>query len=95
MPSKYVLMKQIQLDAQVKLNKILMGNGGDLRSIKLHNVRMLLFKESLTEDDERVLEHFLMADKATIDNTAYVANTAVYPMSWGHSVTVLKRKNSI
>jgi hypothetical protein len=87
-------MKQIQIDATKKLNKILMGNGGDYRSLKLYNIRDLLNKEQLTEDDVLVLQHFLMADKQTIENTAYVANTAVYPASWGHSVTVLKRKNS-
>jgi len=88
-------MKKIQLQAQAKLNKIIMGNGGDQRNLKLFNIRDLLHKELLTEDDELVLEHFLMADKATIDNTAYVANTAVYPMSWGHNVTVLKQKNGV
>ena len=86
-------MKKIQLQAQAKLNKIIMGNGGDQRNLKLFNIRDLLHKELLTKDDELVLEHFLNSDKQTIDNTAYVANTAVYPMSWGHSVTVLKRKN--
>jgi hypothetical protein len=88
-------MNKLQLQAQAKLNKILMGNGGDQRSLKLFNIRDLLHKESLTKDDELVLQHFLMSDKQTIDNTAYVSNTAVYPMSWGHSVTVLKRKNGV
>lgn len=85
-------MKQIQIDATKKLNKILMGNGGDYRSLKLYNIRDLLNKESLTERDELVLKHFLMSDKQTIDNTAYVSNTAIYPASWGHSITVLKQK---
>ena len=87
-------MTDLQIQAQKKLNKILMGNGGEYRQLRLYNIRDLLDKEHLTQADTLVLEHFLISDKATIDNTAYVANTAVYPMSWGHYTTVLTRKTA-
>lgn len=87
-------MTEIQQQAQEKFNKILMGNGGELRGLRLYNIQDLLHKEYLTEDDILVLKHFLMSDKQTIEKTTYVANTAVYPSSWGHTVTVLKQKNT-
>lgn len=87
-------MTEIQLQAKEKLSKILMGNGGELRGLRLYNIQDLLHKPHLTEDDILVLKHFLMSDKRTIENTTYVANTAIYPSSWGHNITVLKRKNT-
>lgn len=87
-------MTELQQQAQQKYNKIIMGNGSEYRSLKLYNVRAILEKPNLTEDDELVLRHFLNATRQEIDRTAYVANTAVYPSSWGHSVTVLKRKSA-
>lgn len=87
-------MTELQLQAKEKLSKILMGNGGEYRGLRLYNIQDLLHKENLTEDDVLVLTHFLMSDKRTIENTTYVANTAVYPSSWGHSVTVLKQKSA-
>ena len=69
-----------------------MGNGGELRGLRLYNIKVLLDKPTLTEDDILVLKHFLMSDKKTLENTTYVANTAIYPSSWGHVTTVLQRK---
>lgn len=85
-------MTELQKQAQIKFGKILMGNGGELRGLRLFNVQDLLYKEHLTEDDILVLQHFLISDKRTLENTTYVANTAIYPSSWGHTTTVLKRK---
>ena len=85
-------MTLLQTQAQEKFNRILMGNGGDLRAIRLYNIQDLLHKETLTERDELVLKHFLISDKQTIEKTTYVANTAIYPSSWGHSVTILRKK---
>jgi len=87
-------MTELQIQAQKKLNKILMGNGGDIRQLRLYNVRAILEKQTLTEADILLLQHFINATRQEIDNTAYVANTAVYPMSWGHKTTVLTRKIS-
>lgn len=87
-------MTELQQQALTKLNKILMGNGGIYRGLKLYNIQDLLHKENLTEDDVLVLTHFLMSDKKTLDNTTYVANTAIYPSSWGHTTTILKRKTA-
>lgn len=88
-------MTELQQAALKKFNHILMGNGGDLRSIRLYNVKVLLDKATLTHEDELVLKHFLQSDKRTIDQTTYVANTVIYPSSWGHEVTVIKRKNGV
>ena len=85
-------MTELQILAQQKYNKIVMGNGSDIRQLRLYNVRDLLEKETLTEADILLLQHFLTATRQEIDNTAYVASTAVYPMSWGHKTTVLTRK---
>ena len=85
-------MNTLQQQALKKLNVILTGNGGDIRGIRLFNIRDLLFKETLTTQDERVLQHFIDSDRRTIEQTTYVANTAVYPSSWGHTTTQLRRK---
>lgn len=87
-------MTELQLQAQKKYNKIMIGNGAELRAMRLYNVRAILEKENLTEADTLLLQQFLNATRAEIDRTAYVANTAVYPMSWGHKTTVLARKNT-
>lgn len=87
-------MTELQILAQQKYNKIMMGNGSETRGLRLYNVRDLLEKQTLTEADILLLQHFINATRQEIDNTAYVANTAVYPMSWGHKTTVLTRKNS-
>lgn len=88
-------MTELQTQAQVKLSKILMGNGGELRGLRLFNIQDLLHKETLTAQDELVLKHFLMSDKRTIEQTTYVANSAIYPSSWGHEVTILKPKKPV
>ena len=85
-------MTELQILAQQKYNKIMMGNGSETRGLRLFNVRAILEKQTLTEADTLLLQHFLTATRQEIDNTAYVANTAVYPMSWGHKTTVLTRK---
>lgn len=85
-------MTELQQQAQTKLNKILMGNGGELRALKLHNIQNLLHKSQLTAADERLLKHFLMSDRQTLENTTYVANSVIYPSSWGHTVTNLRKK---
>lgn len=85
-------MTPLQIDAEKKYNKILMGNGSDLRSARLFNIWDLLYKEQLTHQDELVLKHFLMSDKQTLEQTTYVANSAIFPSSWGHSVTILRKK---
>jgi hypothetical protein len=87
-------MTELQQEAQKKYNIIMKGNGGDYRQLRLYNVRDLLDKKHLTENDILVLQHFINATRQEIDRTAYVANTAVYPMSWGHKTTVLARKNT-
>ena len=87
-------MTELQIQAQKKYNKIIMGNGSELRSLRLYNVRAILEKANLTEDDRLLLQQFVDAPREQIDKTAYVANTAVYPTSWGHKTTVLRRKSS-
>lgn len=85
-------MTELQQQAYKKYNIILMGNGGEFRGLRLYNIKVLLDKHTLTEDDILVLKHFLMSDKKTLENTTYVANTAVYPSSWGHVTTQLRKK---
>lgn len=85
-------MTELQIQAQKKLNKILMGNGSEQRCLRLYNVRAILEKHTLTEDDALLLQHFVNATREEIDNTAYVANTAVYPTSWGHNTVRLTVK---
>jgi hypothetical protein len=85
-------MTTLQTQAQKKYNKIMMGNGNDARSVRLYNVRIILEKEHLTEDDTLLLQQFVNASRKEIDNTTYIANTAVYPSSWGHATTVLTHK---
>jgi hypothetical protein len=87
-------MTPLQTQAQQKYNKIMMGNGSDHRSLKLYNIRVILEKEHLTEDDIIMLQQFVDASRKQIDKTSYVANTAVYPSSWGHTTTVLTQKNT-
>ena len=86
---------ELQAAAQKKYNRILMGNGADNRIIKLYNVRAILDKLHLTEDDILLLQQFVNATRKEIEKTAYVANTAVYPTSWGHTTTVLQKKRII
>ncbi len=86
---------ELQTLAQKKYNKIMMGNGSDAKLMRLYNVRAILDKENLTEADILMLQHFVNASRQEINNTAYVANTAVYPTSWGHTITVLAQKNTI
>lgn len=88
------MITQLQQQAQKKYNQLLMGNGTEHRALKLYNIHVLLEKPQLTEEDILVLEHFLSATRVQLEKTAYVANTAVYPTSWGYSTTVLKRKNT-
>ena len=85
-------MTELQTQALTKFNKILMGNNGELRGLRLYNIQDLLYKETLTAQDELVLQHFLQSDKQTIEKTTYVANSAIYPSSWGHTVTILRKK---
>ena len=85
-------MTELQTLAQIKLSKIIMGNGAEYRTVRLYNIQDLLHKATLTPQDELVLQHFLNSDKKTIEQTTYVANTAVYPSSWGHTTTVLRKK---
>jgi hypothetical protein len=85
-------MTTLQTLAQKKYNKIMMGNGNDARSVRLYNVRIILEKEHLTEDDTLLLQQFVNATRKEIDNTTYIANTAVYPSSWGYTTTVLTHK---
>ena len=87
-------MTELQQQALTKFNKILMGNKGELRGLRLFNIQDLLHKETLTEDDIQVLKHFLISDKKTIEQTTYVANSAIYPSSWGHTVTILNKKSA-
>ncbi len=89
-----IRMTELQQQAQQKYNKIVMGNSSEHRILRLYNVRAILDKEQLSEDDIIMLQQFVMATREEIENTAYVANTAVYPMSWGHKTTVLTRKNT-
>lgn len=85
-------MTPLQIQAQQKYNKIMMGNGHESRNLKLYNVRVILEKPDLTEDDTLLLQQFVNATRQEIDNTTYVANTAVYPSSWGHTTTNLRLK---
>ena len=85
-------MTELQELAQQKYNKIVMGNGAETRILKLYNIHNLLAKESLTEQDVDQLQHFVGATRAELERTAYVANTVISPMSWGHVTQVLKRK---
>lgn len=90
-------MTELQILAQKKYNKIVMGNGSDLRNLKLFNVRAILDKANLTEDDVLLLQQFVDASREQIDKTAYVANAAVYPTSWNHKtvrLTVKTTKNN-
>jgi hypothetical protein len=90
-------MTELQILAQKKYNKIVMGNCSDQRQLRLYNVRAILDKEQLTEDDIIMLQQFLMATREQIEKTAYVANTAIYPTSWGsttHRLTVKTAKNN-
>jgi hypothetical protein len=86
-------MTELQTLALQKYNKIMMGNGSDMRMIKLYNIQQLFNKQDLTAADTRVLEQFVNATRKEIEHTTYVANTAVYPSSWGHTTTVLSRKS--
>ena len=86
---------ELQDIAQKKYNKIMMGNGSDTKFMRLYNVRAILDKEHLTEEDVLMLQQFVNATRQEIDKTAYVANTAVYPSSWGHTTTVLQKKRII
>jgi hypothetical protein len=86
---------ELQKLAQKKYNRIMMGNGADARVIKLYNLRAILHKQNLTAADVLMLQQFVNATRQEIEQTAYVANTAVYPSSWGHTTTVLARKNTI
>lgn len=86
-------MNQLQKLALQKYNRIMMGNGSDMRMIKLYNIQQLFEKQDLTEDDIIMLQQFLSASRKEIERTTYIANTAVYPSSWGHSTTVLSRKS--
>ena len=86
-------MTLLQIQAQQKYNKIMMGNGSESRNLRLYNVRVILEKPNLTEDDIIMLQQFVDAPREQIDKTSYVANTAIYPSSWGHKTTVLKQKN--
>jgi spore germination protein YaaH len=83
---------ELQTLAQKKYNKVMMGNGSDIKLMRLYNVRAILDKENLTEADILMLQHFVNATRQEIDRTAYVANTAVYPSSWGHATTDLRLK---
>lgn len=85
-------MTELQKLALQKYNKIMMGNGSDWRMIKLFNIQQLFEKQDLTEDDIIMLQQFLSASRREIEHTSYVANTAVYPSSWGHKTTVLTHK---
>ena len=85
-------MTELQLLAQKKYSQLAQGNGSDNRMLKLYNIHNLLNKESLTEQDVDQLQHFVTATRAELDRTAYVANTVISPMSWGHVTQVLKRK---
>lgn len=85
-------MTPLQIEAQKKYGNILMGNGSEYRFLRLYNVRAILEKEHLTEEDILLLQQFVNASRKEIEQTAYVANTAVYPSSWGHTTTVLTRK---
>jgi hypothetical protein len=87
-------MTLLQIQAQQKYNKIMMGNGSESRNLRLYNVRVILEKPNLTEDDIIMLQQFVDAPREQIDKTSYVANTAIYPSSWGHKTTVLKQKNA-
>ena len=87
-------MTPLQILAQQKYNKIAQGNGNPAKLLKLYNVRAILDKADLTEDDVIMLQQFVDAPREQIDKTAYVANTAIYPSSWGHKTTVLKQKNT-
>jgi hypothetical protein len=86
---------ELQAAAQKKYNRIMMGNGSDAKFMRLFNVRAILDKAKLTEEDILLLQHFVNATRQEIDRTSYVANTAVYPSSWGHSTTVLSKKSRI
>ncbi len=83
---------ELQAIALKKYYKVVMGNGSESRTVRLYNIHNLFNKPDLTDADRTQLRHFVMATKAEIENTAYVANTVVSPMSWGHSTTILKRK---
>ena len=85
-------MTLLQTQAQQKYNKLMMGNGSENRMLKLYNIRVILEKPKLTEDDTLLLQQFVDAPREQIDNTTYVANTAVYPSSWGHTTVVLSKK---
>jgi hypothetical protein len=85
-------MNSLQQQSLKKLNLIIIGNGGELRSVRLFNIRDLIFKDSLTKADELILQHFIDSDRRTIEQTTYIANTAVYPSSWGHTTTQLRKK---
>lgn len=87
-------MTELQILAQKKYNKIIMGNGMESRQLRLYNIHNLLEKPTLTEADIKVLEHFMNATAQEIAQTTYVANTAIYPSSWGHTTTVLKQKTA-
>lgn len=85
---------ELQQQALNKYNKISMGNGSDIRTMRLFNIQQLLSKTELSDADRHQLQHFISATRAEIENTAYVANTVVYPQSWCHNVTVLTQKNA-
>ena len=86
---------ELKEQALNKYNKISMGNGSDGRTLKLYNIHSLLSKEKLNKEDRQQLQHFVNATKQEIEQTAYIANTIISPMSWGHTTTVLARKRTI
>lgn len=86
---------ELKAAAQKKYGRVIMGNGSEERSLRLYNVRVILDKAELTEADILLLQHFVNATRKELEQTSYVANTAVYPTSWGHSTTVLSKKRII
>lgn len=85
---------ELKEHALKKYNNISMGNGSEHRVIKLYNIHNLLNKENLTDADVAQLTHFVNSSKQEIETTAYVANTIVSPMSWGHYTTQIPRKRT-
>lgn len=75
-----------------KYNHMIMGNGSELRALKLYNIHSLFDKPNLTDNDRRQLRHFLDLAKKDLDQTAYVANTVISPTSWGLETYHIRRK---
>lgn len=78
-----------------KYNQIIMGNGSELRALKLYNIHALFEKPTLTENDRRQLRHFLDLAKKDLDQTAYVANTVISPTTWGLETHHIRRKRVV